>query len=273
MDEPNVNEPKKQHWLLHYISTHPAAIVFYFIAGLASILGCVLVFFPWAFAAKRELTFSVNPNRTPIVQAAKSSDIAITYKGIKVEGDVTAEQIAIWNNGRESIRREAILTNIILYVPTNCQLLEVKVLQTRQAVSGFQLNTTNMAFGNIGLDWRILQKWEGALVQIVYAGTRTNAIAIAGVIEGQDDILQRNVPPKFLNLGLLDLLVEVLFWIIGVFATVVMVAGILFRKASDKRRKLMDTLMSCVAYMLIIIALIALGRCVHIRVDTTPFGF
>src|ERR1035441_10595100 len=176
MDEPNVNEPKKQHWLLHYISTHPAAILYYFIAALASILTFVFGFFPWAFAAKRELTFSVNPNRTPIVQAAKSSDIAITYKGIKVEGDVTAEQIAIWNNGRASIRREAILTtNIILCVPTNCQLLEVKVLQTRQAVSGFQLNTTNMASGNIGLDWRILQKLEGALVQIVYAGTRTRS--------------------------------------------------------------------------------------------------
>src|ERR1035441_7570855 len=156
MDEPNVNEPKKQHWLLHYISTHPAAILYYFIAALASILTFVFGFFPWAFAAKRELTFSVNPNRTPIVQAAKSSDIAVTYKGIKVEGDVTAEQIAIWNDGRESIRREAILTNIMLCVPTNCQLLEAKILHTRQAVSGFRLDAPNIPFGTINLDWRIL---------------------------------------------------------------------------------------------------------------------
>ena len=114
---------------------------------------------------------------------------------------------------------------------------------------------------------------EGALVQIVYAGTRTNALAIAGVIEGQDDILQRNIPPKFLNRGLFDLSVDFLFGSIGVIATVTMITEMFFKKRADKQRKIMNKLWGCIVYMLIIICLIGLGRSVHIRVDTTPFGF
>src|SRR6266542_2232376 len=109
-----MDESKTKHPLLRFISEHPLGVLIGFIGAIASIAAFVLTPFPWLFAPKRNLSACVNPFRTAIVQTAKRSDIGITYKGIKVSGDVIAVQIAIWNAGRESIKRGAILAPIIL---------------------------------------------------------------------------------------------------------------------------------------------------------------
>src|SRR4051812_48789711 len=107
-------KPAKK-WSTH-ISEHWGYLLFGVVAGMASIFAFGATPFPWLFSAKRELVYSVNAVRTPIVQTAKESPVTVSYRGTPVEGNVTAVQIAIWNAGREPIRHEDILSPIILSV-------------------------------------------------------------------------------------------------------------------------------------------------------------
>jgi len=181
-------EQKKQNRILNFISAHPFGVLVAFFGALASIMALGPAYFPWWTAPKRALLYCISPTRTQIIQATKVSDIAVTYKGLPLTGNVTAAQIAVWNDGREPIRGEDILTPIVLLTSTNVSILEVSILKTNRAASAFRLLTDsdNLAVGRLGMDWKILQKNDGALIQVLYAGTPDQPIELSGEIVGQD---------------------------------------------------------------------------------------
>jgi hypothetical protein len=158
------------------------------LGGLASIFALPYAAFPWRFGPKRDLSYCIAPIRTPIVQTSKPSDVAISYKGLPVTGNVTAAQVAIWNDGREPIRREDLLTPIVLRLPDNVNILELTALKVSRAIAGFSMAQSNAPATIAALDWRILEHNDGVFLQIVYAGNTEARISLQGVIVGQDAV-------------------------------------------------------------------------------------
>ena len=76
----------------------------------ASIVGLVLtVFFYFRSASYPELVYLVSPVRTIVVKQGTTSRLGVVFDGRPLTQDVTATQVAIWNRGRQAIRRAAIL--------------------------------------------------------------------------------------------------------------------------------------------------------------------
>ena len=207
-----------QPWFLQFISQHPFGVIIGFLGAIASILALLLGFLPPINSPKPKLSYCVYPIRTPLVQSAKPSDVKVTYKGTFVRGNMTAVQVAIWNAGREAIRTNDILTPIRLFTG-NCPILELNVVKLSRDVIAFAVTLTNaprlpttntaiivnpdmtvaekgaLVLRELGwtlqpsvaaLSWTILEHNDGALLQIVYAGTLDAPITLEGTIVGQD---------------------------------------------------------------------------------------
>ena len=104
-------QEKSTKGLLGFFS-HPIVGI---LGSVASVVGLVLaVYFYFLSTRARDLTYHIHPVRTPIVQSTLASDIAVTFKGSPIKGDLTAAQVAVWNRGKEPIRAEDILKPIFL---------------------------------------------------------------------------------------------------------------------------------------------------------------
>src|ERR1044071_2684714 len=200
MAEAQQAKGKIQNWIVQTCQKHPSAVLITYIGGIASIIGLAICF----ITPKSELAFCVNPIRTPIVQSSVASGFNVSYHGITLTGDVTAAQVAVWNRGSQPIRNQDILSPIILRA--NASILELTLLKTNRAVAGFTVHAdTNMVSGVVSMDWKILQKNDAALIQIIYSGTPQQPLTLEGAIPGQDSptVVQSGGIPHFLLIGVL----------------------------------------------------------------------
>jgi hypothetical protein len=168
--------------ILRLIAEHPLAVL---IGIIASVLGVIVsVYFGvWPVFPKRELTYSIQPIRTAIVEVNSQSGIGVTYKGQPVNKDISAAQITVYNAGAEPIRREDIISPIELVV-SNGIIVERSFSAPPLPGTEFQL-ATNLVSGRLALDWKILEKGDKAVIQIVYLGKRDLPIILQGRIVGQ----------------------------------------------------------------------------------------
>jgi hypothetical protein len=273
MSEPERPLETKRPYLLHLISAHPLGTVIAFVGALASIVALLLGFFPWWTAPKRNLTFCVNPVRTPIVQTSKPSDVAVSYKGKAVSANVTAVQIAIWNAGRTPIRAEDVLIPCALNTGTN-RIMEASILRVAREVCEFHCDSNHLGEGTIGVKWRILEKGDGALIQLVYEGTPESPITVSGTIISQaspHDVANRAFVGaqvgQFLKIG-------VATYVVLVCTTVITRVHKVMKSNADSRilRAICIVLVNT-ALMGVFLAVFALGGATASRMGRTPFGF
>ncbi len=59
---------------------------------------------------------------------------------------------------------------------------------------GLKLDASRSSQGIVLVDWRILERNDGASIQIIYAGSPQVKLAVDGVIEGQPRILSVHYP-------------------------------------------------------------------------------
>lgn len=181
------------------------------IGTIASVVGVGLaVFFYLSDRRTRDLTFCVSPERTRIVKAGESSKISVLYDKRQIDTDVSGVRVAIWNNGSIPIRSGDILRPIRLRMP-GCRILEATVAKQTADVVGAKLDQSDIANGNLGIGWTILERGDGVLIQLIYAGESGATVGIEGIMEGQREVSKGQQRPKesiFLQLGVL-LLVSV----------------------------------------------------------------
>lgn len=149
------------------------------------------VFFGLSSQAERELVYAVNPVRTAVVTAGQASELAVFHEGEPLGSvDVTAAQVAIWNAGGQSIREENVLENVVICTDPPVQILEASIRQCSREVTGFTLVETPelLASGRVPVSWYILEKNDGASVQLIYVGTQDVNFRVEGVIEGSPEI-------------------------------------------------------------------------------------
>jgi len=153
--------------------------------ALGAISFAVFVYF--SSQAERELVYAVNPVRTAVVTAGQATELAVFHEGEPLGSvDVTAAQVAIWNAGKQSIREENILEDVVICTDPPVPILEVAIRQCSREVVDFTLIETPelLASGRVPVSWHILEENDGASVQLIYVGAQEVDFYVEGVIEG-----------------------------------------------------------------------------------------
>jgi hypothetical protein len=202
------------------------------IAWVAGVLGLILsVYFYIQSEKKRDLAYYVNPAQAVVVQTGESSNLHVFFgnhePSHELTSDVTAAQIAIWNEGNESIRPDNVLRQVVIRTIPSVPILETSIRKKSRDVVNVTLDQSHLNDGVVGIQWNILEQNDEAIIQIVYAGRPPiNQIQVSGVIEGQGNIRQlrdvqqtKNVSAKPLTpkqFGTVFFIVALIMAIVGV---------------------------------------------------------
>ncbi len=136
------------------------------------------------------LTFGVHPLKTELQRPDYDKGLGFIYKGKPVDSEsITSVQVSIWNAGTRSIRDSDVLGPVRLVMPDGSVILSVHVKKTSRSICGFERldNQEDYKSGACRLKWAILEPGDGAVLQIIYAGSARHDPTLHGVVEGQRD--------------------------------------------------------------------------------------
>lgn len=136
----------------------------------------------------RQLTVYVDPTAAAVVQRGETSNLIVTHRGTEVTTDVTAIQVSLWNAGDVAIRGQHVLSPIKLRLSGGTPILEATVRKSSREVVGLNLDTSEAKDGVVKVSWSILEKEDGGVIQVVYAGGEAAILQCEGVIEGQKKV-------------------------------------------------------------------------------------
>jgi hypothetical protein len=182
--------------------SEPATTVSFFdrrwVKATAFTIGLVsLIFGVWAYYAsirEPDVTFTVAPVRTTLVQSGVSSDLTVHFNGQPVSGTVTAVAIGIWNAGRAPVRATDVLRTMELHLPDKDRILSAKVLRQSRDIVNFQATTLSgekldvRAQTKLALRFDILERNDFAIFQVIYEGDPAATVSVAGVFVGQHEV-------------------------------------------------------------------------------------
>lgn len=202
------------------------------IAWIATVVGFGLtIYFYVRSDKKRDLAYYVNPAQAVVVKTGESSNLHVFFgnhePSHELTSDVTAAQIAVWNEGNESIRPDNVLKQVVIRTNPSVPILEASIRKKSRDVVNVTLDQSHLNDGVVGVQWNILEQNDEAIIQIVYAGPPTNKIQASGVVEGQGNIRQlrdleenKNVrvqPTSPKQLGIIFFVVALILAIVGIF--------------------------------------------------------
>ena len=201
--------------------------IFGVLSFLFSIVSIILaIIFYLNSQAERELTCFIHPSRTQIVKAGQISELSIKYLDKEIKTDVTILQLAIVNRGKMAIHKWDILNPLEIILDNKTPILDAKLIRISSKETELKLIDSLKYQGILSFNWKILERDEGGLIQIIYSGNPNVNIFNKGKIEGQKKINCTEVAfnPNSNNKGLLFILKsEMSLIFFGIF----MVAGIL----------------------------------------------
>jgi hypothetical protein len=238
------------------------------------VLGLILGFYSYVHGnKKRDLVYYVNPAQAVVVKTGESSKLHVFYGNHELTSDVTAAQIAVWNQGNESIRPDNVLRQVMIRTNPSVPILEASIRKKSRDVVNVTLDQSHLNDGVVGVQWNILEQNDEAIIQIVYAGPPTNQIQAAGVIEGQGDILQLRDPDKIWTSDAKPTPTNPKA--VGIFAIAVALAMASFFIYSNKKVPI-STLPSKLFFVImygLLISLFALGIAFFFLPSGPPIGF
>ena len=177
--------------LLQKIAERPLLVLVSFIITLLGLI--ISIILPLVLQAEMELVYAVNPVKTEVVSMGKATGLEVRYNGAELgDVDITATQVAIWNSGDESIRKENILKEVVIYTDPPVRILEAYIVKVHRELEVTNLNILKsdklMDNGKICVSWDILEKNDGASIQLIYLGSSDVEIGVNGLIEGCGEI-------------------------------------------------------------------------------------
>jgi hypothetical protein len=131
--------------------------------------------------------FYIGPRAT-IVDASipTASQLQVLYQGRPVKAtNVVAVMIYIWNDGKMPIRSNDVLEPISIQLDRSCDILESRILKISRRVTKFEKQEVSESAKYMQpVSFDILEKGDGAAIQIIYAGRSDATISLAGTIVG-----------------------------------------------------------------------------------------
>ena len=170
--------------------------VFGFVGSVAGVIGLVLFLIS---RTSPDLVYYVDPTRATVVRANQSSRIRVEIDGKDVKRTVTAAQIIIWNDGEESIRRQNLLSPLVIETGRLNPIIEADIREVTREVIGLQLDTSKTNEGQLVVDWTILEQGDGVALQLLYYGDDQTLITASATVEQQGDIRERKDEDERMN--------------------------------------------------------------------------
>lgn len=210
---------------------------------------CTIVSFVFALyiyftsVSVHNFTYTISPVKAVAVKSGQVSDLEVSYKGKAIITDITVVQIAIWNKGKLPIKTDNILKEIRIVTSPTTQILDASIRKESRDVIGIQIEKFHYNDGYIPISWKILEKNDGAVIQIIYAGSININLKIEGIIEGQkeltfEDLKDKSQTPIDMNK------VSRIILIIAISSTILLfilktITNIIIRK-TDKNQRIFD---------------------------------
>jgi hypothetical protein len=133
--------------ILQFLS-NPIVVLVGVIGAVASIIAIPLALYLYKRGNKRRgLTYMVRPVRTQIVRAGAVSRLSVVHDGREIKSDITAVHIALWNQGRESIRQANMLRPLIIQTEDHAPILEASIHMATRDVIGLRLDESKCSLG------------------------------------------------------------------------------------------------------------------------------
>lgn len=156
------------------------------IIGLAGV--SLAIYFHMQSIQERLPTYYVSPQRAEIVNETgpTPSELQILHHGQPVHArSVGAATVYFWNDGKMPIRRSDILEPLSINLPTGTEILEARILQTSRPVVKFEKGDIAASSRNVlPISFEILERSDGAAIQLIYAGDPDPAVSMSGTIVG-----------------------------------------------------------------------------------------
>lgn len=207
---------------------------------ISMVVGIVsLTLFYLEVKSKRELNYYCHPVKATVVKSGQTSALEVICKNEKIESDVTAAQVAIWNNGKKSIKRDDILETITLYTEPKTPIIEAVVRKQTREVIDLSIDRSSIKEGFIPINWHILEHNDGGIIQIIFAGSPDVEILAKGIIEGQKSIKQikysRKVksPTEQIKSEFLETRLSAFVFL---FLAIILIVSFFFLKRFNKKR-------------------------------------
>lgn len=157
--------------------------------SIASILGILLsIYFYLAAHERRDLTYFVYPVKAAVIRAGQFPKLQVSMDQKPVNGDVTAAQVAFWNAGDRPIRQDEVLRPFSVQTKNGARILEARLRKVNRDVAGIALETGQAENGLILIRWKILERNDGGIIQLIYEGDDNVPILADGIIEGQANL-------------------------------------------------------------------------------------
>lgn len=156
------------------------------IGSLTSIVALPLaVYFYFSSLEKTDLTYYVHPARAELISSDSNKNFVIFYNKTPVKAEVTAVTIAFWNAGKKAIRKTDILKPLEFKLNNKSPILNVKMINKSREVVEINIDESKKKEGMVIVDWNVLEKNDGASIQIIYAGGFAEPVVAEAVVIGQ----------------------------------------------------------------------------------------
>src|SRR2546421_2134830 len=152
MKEPNSSRSEQQRPKiaarpLRSFFSNPAVGI---VGSIASIVGvCLAVYFYIQAKEYPELTYHVNPASAVLVKSGQLSRLKTMFDNKVIDSDITAYQVAIWNEGKRPIKKDMILKPITIETQNGAPVLEATLRRASRDVTGFNINSDESQSGRI----------------------------------------------------------------------------------------------------------------------------
>lgn len=137
----------------------------------------------------QELIFFESPNKSVLVDIKDSTGLVVAVAGEKDITSLISTNIAIWNNGNKTIKKNNILKPIKLILPQDVKVVgNIKVKKNRDEFN-FKATKSTKYNNIISIEWDFLKQGDGALIQLFHTGSTLIQTKIIGELDEQKEIL------------------------------------------------------------------------------------
>ncbi len=156
------------------------------VIGLTGLM--LALYFHFEAQQVRDPTYYVSPNRARIVDVSgpTASELQVLHRGKPVGAkNVVAVTVSFWNNGRMPLRPSDVLEPLAIELESPSEILEPRVLKVSREIIGFRAGPVkDDARNSLPITFNILEKSDGATIQIIYSGNPDANISLKGTVVG-----------------------------------------------------------------------------------------
>ena len=156
--------------------------------GITTVVGLVLAWYWHAQSAQERVpTYYVSPTRARIVDTSIPAppQLQVLYRGKALNANVSAAVVYFWNDGKLPIKAEDVLEPLKIELDPACEIIDARILKVSRAVTKFAKGDVSDAAKNVlPVSFGILERNDGAVLQIMYSGKPEGHVSITGTVVG-----------------------------------------------------------------------------------------